>query len=202
VGAETQSFHDGYEPSLKEIFGAARRPALYLNAMIHMFILIPATCFIAWLAMRIDAHYGLSPVTAAPWRYVLFGVLFTAGVLIVWYVYGYLAIMGEGSPGTHLGGTQKLVTSGIFAISRHPSIIGKFIGVVSLGLLLGSPVFLFVVIPLLTTWSVVSVRFWQERRCQELWGDEYAAYRRAVPSIVPRPGALLRFLVTPRRSKY
>jgi len=183
-----------------EIMAAAKRPAVYLNALVHLFIMIPATCFIAWLSVRLDSHFGLSPVVVPPWNYVLFGVLFPFGIYIVWYVYGYLAIKGEGGPGTHLGGTQKLVTSGIFGISRHPSIIGKFVGVLSLGLLIGSPIFLFIIIPLLTTYSVVSVRFWQERLCEKLWADDYRAYRRSTPLILPRPLSLVRFLSTKRLS--
>ncbi len=199
MGKDFPSYPPDYEPPFSEIMAAVKRPALYLNALIHIFVLIPAVCFIAWLAVRLDTHFGLSPVTSAPWSHLLFAVLFPFGIYIVWYSYGYLAIKGEGSPGTHLGGTQKLVTSGIFEITRHPSIIGKFIGVFSLGLLVGSPIFLFIVIPLLTTWSVLSVRYWQERHCETLWGERYVAYRNATPSIVPRPGDLYRFLTTPRR---
>ena len=196
---ETPSFPRDYEPSFLEIMAAVKRPAVYLNAFIHLFILIPATCAIAWLSLRLDLHFGLAPVITPPLSYALFGVLFPFGIFIVWYVYGYLAIKGEGSPGSHLGGTQKLVVSGIFGISRHPSIIGKFVGVLSLGLLIGSPIFLFVIIPLLTTYSAVSVRFWQERLCEKLWTDEYRAYRRSTPLIIPRPGPLVRFLLTKRR---
>ncbi|MFH1531300.1 MAG: methyltransferase [Pseudomonadota bacterium] len=198
MGREIPSVPEGYEPSFLEIMAAVRRPGVYLNALIHLFILIPVTCSIAWLSVRLDHHFGFSSVVPAPWNVLLFATLFPLGIYIVWYVYCYLAIKGEGSPGTHLGGTQKLVTSGIFAISRHPSIIGKFVGVLALGLLVGSPIFLFIVIPLLTTWSAFSVRFWQERHCEELWGEVYVAYRRATPSIVPRPGALVHFLRTPR----
>ena len=182
------------EPGFLTILAAVKRPDVLWNVPIHLFILIPATSVIAWLATRLDAHLGWAPVTSAPGSIAGAVVLFTIGILIVWYSYGYLAIMGEGSPATHLGGTQRLVTTGIFSVCRHPSIIGKFVGVLGLGVLVGSPFFLFVVIPLLTTYSLLSVRYWQERLCDRLWGEDYARYRRDVPLVMPRPKALLRFL--------
>jgi len=174
-----------YEPTLREILAAAKRPGVLFNVPIHLFILIPATCVIAWLATRLDRFFGLSPFLSAPWNWVLFGIFFPLGIFVVWYVYGYLAIKGEGSPATHLGGTTKLVITGPFARCRHPSIIGKFLGVVGLGFLVASPIFMFVIIPLLTTYSLISARYWQERLCVRLWGDYYLSYRRQVPSVFP-----------------
>ncbi len=179
-----------YQPSFREIMGAIRRPEVYWNIPVHLFILIPATAFIAYLCTRLDAHFGFAPIIPTPLNYILFGVLFPLGVFVVWYVYGYLAIKGEGGPATHLGGTQRLVTSGPFAACRHPSIVGKWLGVVGFAFLVRSPIFLLVVIPLLTIYSLISVRYWQERLCVKLWGDHYLAYRKAVPSVLPRLSAI------------
>ncbi len=173
------------EPTFGEIMGAVRRPGVLWNVPVHLFILIPTTCFIAWLATVVDRKLGWSPFIGPPWNVLLFVILFPLGVFIVWYTYGYLAIKGEGSPATHLGGTTKLVVTGPFALCRHPSIIGKFSGVVALGFLVGSPTFFFVIIPLLTTYSLLAARFLQERLCVRLWGDDYLAYRRSVPLVIP-----------------
>lgn len=175
------------EPAFREIMAAVRRPVVMWNVPVHVCILIPATCFIAYLATRIDQRLGWSRLTAAPWNAFLLALLFPAGVFIVWYTYGYLAIKGEGSPASHLGGTTKLVTTGPFARCRHPSIIGKFLGVLGLGLWVGSPTFLFVIIPLLTTYSLLAARFLQERHCEALWGQDYVEYRRRTPLILPAP---------------
>lgn len=166
--------------------GAVRRPGVLWNVPVHLFILIPVTSVIAFvLARRIDRIIDWDPFIYAPWNIVLFAVLFPLGVFIVWYTYGYLAILGEGSPATHLGGTRTLVTTGPFAVCRHPSIIGKFLGVVALGFLVGSPTFMFIIIPLLTAYSLSTARFLQERLCVELWGDNYRAYRKSTPLILP-----------------
>lgn len=173
------------DPSFAEIMLAVRRPEVLYNVPVHVCILIPATSFIAYLATRIDRHFGWSRFIPFSWGLALFALLFTAGIFVVWYTYGYLCIKGEGSPGTHLGGTRKLVTTGPFAVCRHPSIIGKFMGVVALGFLVGSPTFFFIIIPALTTYSLFAARFLQEKLCVQLWGDEYIKYRHTTPLILP-----------------
>jgi protein-S-isoprenylcysteine O-methyltransferase Ste14 len=173
-------------PSFLQIMLAVRRREVLFNVPVHVCILIPATSVIAYLATRLDALFGLERFLSWPMGLALFCILFPLGVFIVWYTYGYLAIMGDGSPATHLGGTKNLVTTGIFAVCRHPSIIGKFLGVVGFGFLVGSPIFFFIIIPGLTTYSLLAVRFLQERLCVKLWGDDYLAYRKSTPLILPR----------------
>lgn len=166
--------------------GAIRRPEVYWNVPVHLLILIPTTCLLALLATRLDRVFGWPRFIAYPWNALLFAALFPAGIFIVWYTYGYLSIKGQGSPATHLGGTRRLVTTGPYRLCRHPSIIGKFLGVTALGLLVGSPLFFFVVIPLLTAYSLLTARFLQERLCHKLWGPAYEAYRRTTPLVFPR----------------
>ncbi|NLE66746.1 MAG: isoprenylcysteine carboxylmethyltransferase family protein [Lentisphaerae bacterium] len=174
------------EPSIPDVLMAAFRREVLLNVPIHLFILIPAACLMAHLSTRIDRVLGWGGIVREPWNIVAGILLILAGLLIVWYTYGYLAIMGQGSPGTHLGGPVRLVTTGPYALCRHPSIIGKWLGVTGLGCVVGSPVFLFVVIPMLTAYSLLAARHLQERRCVELWGEAYLAYRRNTPLVIPR----------------
>jgi protein-S-isoprenylcysteine O-methyltransferase Ste14 len=173
-------------PSFWEIMFAVRRPEVLFNVPVHVCILIPATSVIAYLATRLDTLFGWERFISWPIGLSLFSFLFPLGVFIVWYTYGFLAIMGDGSPATHLGGTKNLVTTGIFSVCRHPSIIGKFLGVVGFGFLVGSPFFFFLIIPALTTYSLLAVRFLQEKLCVKLWGEDYLAYRKSTPLILPR----------------
>lgn len=173
-------------PCLSAILLAAFRREVLLNVPIHLFILIPAACFMAYLSIRIDNAIGWVRIVHAPWSMILGTLFVLTGFLIVWYTYGYLAIFGQGSPGTHLGGPVRLVTTGPYARCRHPSIIGKWFGVVGLGCLAGSPFFLLVVIPLLTCYSLLTARYLQERRCVALWGEAYLAYRRNIPLVFPK----------------
>ena len=185
--SESDSTTDVFrEPTFFEVMAAVRKPEVLYNVPIHVCILIPVTSFIAYLATRIDQRLGWERFLSIELGLILFGLLFPLGIFIVWYSYGYLAIVGKGSPATHLGGTTQLVTTGPFAYCRHPSILGKFAGVVALGLFVGSPTFFFVIIPLLTAYSLLTVRFLQEKLCLKLWGDDYIAYRKRVPLVIPR----------------
>ena len=175
-----------FSPSLRECLLAAFRREVLFNVPIHLFILIPAACLMAWLSIRIDRVLDWGRIVHEPWNMALGVLMFLAGFFIVWYTYGFLAIMGKGSPGTHLGGTVRLVTTGPYARCRHPSIIGKWLGVLGLGCVVGSPVFLLIVIPLLTVYSLLTARYLQERRCVALWGEEYLSYRRNTPLVLPR----------------
>jgi len=174
--------------------GSVRNPLIYKNFAIHAFVLLPATIVLVLLAMRVDRHLGWEAVASWPWRCTLAVVAFALGTAIVVYSYAYLLAFGDGSPGSHLGGPQRLVTSGPYALVRHPSVIGKLLGVIAVGLVFGSPTFLLAVIPLLLAYSLITNRLIQERYCERAFGDAYRAYRREVPMIVPRLEALNRRL--------
>jgi protein-S-isoprenylcysteine O-methyltransferase Ste14 len=169
---------------------AVADPRIYKNFAIHLFVLLPASLVLAWLGTRVDAHLGWGAVTSRPVGWALAAICLATGAAIVVYSYAYLLLVGEGSPGSHLGGPQRLVTSGPYALVRHPSVIGKLLGVIAVGLAVGSPSFLLGVVPFLLAYSLVTNRFLQERYCERAFGESYRRYRARVPMIVPRPRAL------------
>lgn len=173
--------------SLKEAIGAITDAQIYKNFAIHLFVLIPAACLMAWLATRLDRRFGWQPCGSFGYRLAGAVVCLIAGALVVVYSYAYLLRFGEGSPGSHLGGPRRLVTGGPYALVRHPSVIGKLLGVIGLGLLAGSPSFLALFIPLLLVYSLLTNRYLQERYCERAFGEGYRRYRRAVPMILPGP---------------
>lgn len=175
------------EPGLWEILLTIREKELYLNVPIHIFILIPAATLLAFLGKRVDRIFGWQPYIGTPLNYYLAAVLFITGISIVWYSYGYLCIKGKGSPGSHIsGGTTELVTTGIYAWVRHPSVVGKLTGVIGLGVLFRSPAFTFIIIPILLVYSLLTNRYIQERYCEEKFQDAYRAYRKETPMIIPK----------------
>lgn len=170
-------------------------PLVYKNFMIHLFVMIPAAVVMALFGRELDRILGLESFLEAPWTWIVAAALFALGSLIVVYTYGYLTILGEGSPGTHVdGGPRKLVVTGPYTAVRHPSVLGKLSGVVGLGFLSGSTVFTFVIIPLLLVYSLITNRYLQERGCEDKFGDDYLRYRGVVPMLIPRPAGIRRFL--------
>jgi len=180
--------------SLLEAIGSVTEAQIYKNFAIHLFVLIPATGLLAWLATRLDRRLGWGTFGSIGYRLPLAVCCVLFGALVVIYSYAYLLRFGEGSPGSHLGGPRRLVTGGPYALVRHPSVIGKLLGVVGLGLLVGSSAFLLIFIPVLLLYSLATNRWLQERYCERAFGDGYRRYRRAVPMIFPGPRRLIAWL--------
>lgn len=177
---------EGRDLSFAELAGAVARPGIYLNLLPYL-VLIPFVVGLNLLALRLDDRALLAPEARA----VLFVVFTSAGVAVLWWTYGHLGILGDGSPSPHLGGTRHLVTTGPYAVVRHPSVLAKLLGVLGTGFLFGSPLFLGVMLPLLLAASLAYNRTMQEAACVRQFGEEYLAYRRRVPFLVPRAGPLL-----------
>ncbi len=181
-------------PPMGACFAAIRAPELYQNFFIHAFVMFPAAMIMCWLATRVDARLGWMPLLTPGSALALGAACVAVGVTWIWYVYGYLYLSGAGSPGTHVdGGPTTLVDTGPYTVVRHPSVLGKLLAVVGLGVAWRSGVFLAGFLPVLLVYSVVTNRYLQERFCDERFGPRYAAYREVVPMLLPRPSGLLRW---------
>lgn len=153
---------------------------------IYVPMLFPIT-FLIWLvAATIDGVVGLGDgFLPTPHNYALAAVSFvTGGVMWLW-TYEQLTRMGEGSPSPTAGRTQKLVVRGIYAYCRNPSVWGKLLGVWAVGFAMNSATFVFVLVPLLLTGSLIEKVVRQEPQLVEVFGDDYERYRREVPLFVP-----------------
>ncbi len=182
-------------PSRGACFAAIRAPELYQNFFIHAFVMFPAAMVMCWLATRVDARLGWAPFLTPASALAIGAACVVVGVTWIWYVYGYLYLSGAGSPGTHVdGGPTTLVDTGPYTVVRHPSVLGKLLAVVGLGVAWRSGVFLAGFLPVLLVYSVVTNRYLQERFCDQRFGLRYAAYREVVPMLVPRPGGIARWL--------
>lgn len=181
-------------PGFGACLGAIRAPELYRNFAIHLFVMLPAALLMCWIATLIDGQLGLEPLLPGALRVALGAVLVCVGGFWVWYVYGYLYLSGGGSPGTHVdGGPTAMVDTGPYTAIRHPSVLGKLLGVVGLGVASGSTSFLVGFVPVLVVYSLVTNRYLQERFCDERFGQRYQAYRQVVPMLLPRPSGLVRW---------
>ncbi len=169
---------------------------LLMVTKVYIPVLFPLTFLIALSARSLD-------FVLAPWllpvlgfdsgagmfqsetRFVLAALSLSAGLLVVGASYSELVFVGEGSPSPTAGRTLKLVRSGIYAYSRNPSVIGKLLGVLSVGLVLDSFSFCFLLVPFLLTGSLIEKVVRQEPQLVEIFGDQYETYRREVPLFVP-----------------
>lgn len=182
-----------FKDMLKVLF----RRELYLDVMIILFGWVPVICFLVIQSYKINEILHLPLWPPFPFNFIIFVVFFLSGVYIVWLSYTYLVLLGEGSPCPQLGGTKKLVTVGPYAIVRHPSVLGKLLGVLSVGFLFRATGFLIFIVPLLLVISLFYNKFIQERGCIERFGQEYKEYKNKVPMIIPK----IKFLRKDRTEK-
>ena len=169
------------------IFRAALRPTiLNMVAKVYIPVLFPLTFLIALMALKLDAMLGFDggflpdPVHLA----VAAGSLILGAVL--WLsTYEQLTRLGAGSPSPTAGRTTQLARTGIYAYSRNPSIFGKLLGVLSIGFILNSVSFCFILVPLLLAGSLIEKVMRQEPQLVEVFGEEYEEYRREVPLFIP-----------------
>jgi protein-S-isoprenylcysteine O-methyltransferase Ste14 len=154
---------------------------------VYLFGLIPLASLMAYGATFVDRWLGLPslavwlPFAARAWFFAL--TLIVGGAIVTWS-YTYLVLEGGGGPVPPFSEqTRHLVTNGPYAWVRHPSIWGKLLGVVGLGVFVGSPTFLGVVVPALLAWSLGV-------NMPAAYGDAYRAYRDRTPALLPwpRPG--------------
>ena len=177
---------------MKEYNAADRFKCLFRKEIlvvlpVYFFFLMPATAAAAYLCRLLDRYLGLPLLISWPYNLISFIVLILAGAFIIFWSYTYLVLEGEGGPIPPFSNdTKRLVTTGPYGLVRHPSIIGKLLGVIGLGLLFQSVTFTFILVPLLLLGSLILNARVQEKIAIDRLGDEYVKYRKEVPMIIPR----------------
>ncbi|MFH1790980.1 MAG: isoprenylcysteine carboxylmethyltransferase family protein [Candidatus Omnitrophota bacterium] len=173
---------------LRDMFLVLCKKQFCLGLIPFVFLNIPLALIILFVSVKIDRYLGFKHFIGYPYNVIFFLIFSSAGFVIICQAYAYLIIVGQGMACPYAGfkGTGKLVTTGPYAVVRHPSVIGKLLGVLSIGMLSGSFFFTFIVIPVLLTWSVYYNRFIQEELCVKKFGNEYVEYRKRVPMLIPK----------------
>ncbi len=173
--------------NLWRIVGVIREPDLYLLVLrIYFPILFPITFFLVLIARFADEHLGWTHLLPFPINWVVGAMVFLLGASLWLYTYHVFVYGGDGSPSPSIRRTNRLVTWSIYARCRNPSVLAKLLGVLGLGIIVNSPVFTLVLVPLLLVGSLVEKVWRQEPVLVEVFGDEYLEYRKRVPLIVPR----------------
>lgn len=112
------------------MFNASFKKELYLDIKIMLFVCIPLVLATAYFSLKVDDQLGLKPFIDFSYNLILFFVFFLIGSIIVWRSYTYLVILKEGSPPSQLEGANKLITIGPYSYLRHPSVIGRLLGII------------------------------------------------------------------------
>ena len=135
---------------------------------------------------------GLVPWLLTGWRSsgppvsvaVLGAALIALGAGVLLHAFGRFVVEGRGTPAP-IAPTERLVVGGLYRHVRNPMYVAVGTTIVGQALLLGRPLLLAYAAAF---WLVVAafVGGYEEPTLSARYGEQYAAYRRAVPAWWPR----------------
>lgn len=133
-----------------------------------------------WLLTGWD---GADPPWPAAVR-VAGGALLVASTVVLVQAFVRFVREGRGTPAP-VGPTERLVVGGLYRHVRNPMYVAVVGAVVGQALVLGRPVLL-AYAAVVGTAMALFVRGYEEPRLTARYGEQYRAYRRAVPGWLPR----------------
>jgi protein-S-isoprenylcysteine O-methyltransferase Ste14 len=133
---------------------------------------------VPWLITDWSAHDWSVPVR------LLGGVLIAAGVAFLIAAFARFAVEGIGTPAP-VAPTQRLVVGGAYRYVRNPMYLAVASIIVGQGLLLGQAILLLYA-SVFAAAVTAFVRGYEEPTLAHRFGEQYEAYRSAVPRWRPR----------------
>lgn len=120
------------------------------------------------------------------WGPLRFGgaILLAAGVVALIHAFARFVLDGFGTPAP-IAPTERLVIGGLYRYVRNPMYLAVAATIVGQALILGQPV-LFVYGAAFFIVVVAFVHLYEEPTLSQQFGEDYEAYRRAVPRWWPR----------------
>ena len=115
---------------------------------------------------------------------VLGALLIAGGVGVLLHAFVRFVVEGLGTPAP-VAPTEQLVVGGLYRHVRNPMYVAVAATIIGQALLLGRPVLL-AYAALFMAVVAAFVHLYEEPTLMSRYGEEYAAYRRAVPAWLPR----------------
>ena len=171
--------------------------AAQLVLYLAIFIVMPSVTFLVGRA--VDSHLGLLRYPPLPWNLVVGLGVFLGGLWLGLKSTRLLYSVGGGLPWGEAKAeakTSRLVTSGVYAYTRNPMIIGYTLLPFGMGVMFQSPGMALSISPFVLVANVLIVKLVEEPNLVARFGEEYLRYRERTPFLVPRPGALYRSLLS------
>jgi protein-S-isoprenylcysteine O-methyltransferase Ste14 len=131
-----------------------------------------------WASQRIAAPMGLGNASA----YIGLPVCALGVALYFWTIVLFAKAQGTQVP---VAPTQRVVSSGPYAISRNPMLTSAIIMVCGAGVLLDSWSFILGGL-LIPTPYILYIKLVEETELEARFGEEYLAYKKSTPFIFPK----------------
>ena len=135
---------------------------------------------VPWLLT--DAYH--TPLSVVPGFVTAGSILVVVATAILLHAFARFALEGLGTPAP-VAPTEKLVVGGIYRHVRNPMYVAVLAIILGQALIFSSWAVL--VYGLIAAAAMISfVKFYEEPTLASRYGEEYEAYRRAVPGWLPR----------------
>ena len=170
--------------------------ARQLTSYIMIFVVMPVITYLT--GRRVDSVLGLRRYPPFHWNLYIGVAVFIVGLGIGLRSTRLLYSRGGGLPwgeAVEDAKTSRLVTSGVYAYTRNPMVLGYSLLPLAMGVLLQSPGMALSITPLVLLLNVVIVKLREEPDLEKRFGDEYRQYREKTPFLVPAPRRLYRGFV-------
>lgn len=159
----------------------------YTFGLAIFLILIPYSLYkLSWLDIK---FFDFVLFKSDLLRIIIFLPVFVVGIVFAIWSNIFLLKVGEGGPAEGFGvaispKTKNLVTSGPYRYSRNPMVFGAFTLYFSIAIFLNSMICILTLL-----FFIFVVRFYlkysEEKRLVNDFGQEYIEYRKRVPMIFP-----------------
>jgi protein-S-isoprenylcysteine O-methyltransferase Ste14 len=118
------------------------------------------------------------------WIAAVGGLLTAGGALVLLHSFARFVVEGRGTPAP-VAPTERLVVGGLYRHVRNPMYVAVTAAIAGQAMLLARP---WLLAYAAVFWCVTAafVRLYEEPTLSSRYGEEYAAYRRAVPAWLPR----------------
>ncbi|MDD5647756.1 MAG: isoprenylcysteine carboxylmethyltransferase family protein [Dehalococcoidia bacterium] len=144
-------------------------------------------CFVALFfigAYFTDRWLHLPRVEYMPWNLVLGLILLVPGALMIAWTYAQF-FRARGTP-VPINPPQKLITTGLYAYSRNPMLMGIFLVFFGVGILTGSLSLTLLYSPLFVLFFYFQITRVEEKEMELKFGQAYLEYKQRVPRFFPR----------------
>ncbi|MCX8053583.1 MAG: isoprenylcysteine carboxylmethyltransferase family protein [Armatimonadetes bacterium] len=159
-----------------------------------LFIGVGAPAAFWFASALLDSALGLRPVLPMPVSLILAAAAILIGVFWVTWAYSYLVFVGRGLPlevfGRALHPTSVLVTSGPYAYTRNPMVLGALFILLGIAFLRRSIAGM-AMVPIIAAMVAAYLATFEEKALVRRFGADYEVYRRKVPMLIPRLSAYI-----------
>lgn len=165
-----------------KIATGSRRIRTLLTPMGAAFFLFIVTLIIV-ASLQVDRFLGFPKFLPALWNVILSVPVIIIGLsLMLWSVLYFIKARGTPVP---FNPPSMLVTTGPYAYTRNPMVLGVFVLLFGIGILLRSISLVFIFLPLFILLGVLELKKIEEPELEKRLGQAYLEYKKRVPMFIP-----------------